>query len=200
MPAMHARATDAILQAAGETYELRAPGPGWFLPSASLRTGAVLTAGAELGQLEQLGRRTLVRVPAGAHGVVVPGGVAGARVAVSYKDVLCALDPAGVGATSTIASAAAAVSADGLVFRAPSSGRFYSRPGPGKPAFVEVGAIVGPGQTVCMLEVMKTFHRVSYGGAGLPERARVVALLVADEADVNQGDALLRLEPADAAS
>jgi hypothetical protein len=37
------------------------------LPSASLRTGAVLTAGAELGQLEQLGRRTLVRVPAGAH-------------------------------------------------------------------------------------------------------------------------------------
>jgi biotin carboxyl carrier protein len=40
---------------------------------------------------------------------------------------------------------------------------------------------------------MKTFHRVTYGGGGLPERARVTAVLVADGADVTSGDPLLVL-------
>jgi acetyl-CoA carboxylase biotin carboxyl carrier protein len=43
--------------------------------------------------------------------------------------------------------------------------------------------------------VMKTFHRVTYGGPEVPPRARVTALLVADGADVNAGDPLLALEP-----
>ena len=33
---------------------------------------------------------------------------------------------------------------------------------------------------------MKTFHRVTYGGADLPARARVREILVADGADVNR--------------
>jgi len=37
---------------------------------------------------------------------------------------------------------------------------------------------------------MKTFHRVTYTG----EPATVVAVLVADGADVNQGDPLLSLD------
>ena len=40
---------------------------------------------------------------------------------------------------------------------------------------------------------MKTFNRVTYGGAGLPERARVEKILVADGDDVNAGDPLLAL-------
>ena len=42
---------------------------------------------------------------------------------------------------------------------------------------------------------MKTFHRVTYGGADVPPRAKVRELLVADGADVNQGDPLLALDP-----
>ncbi|MBL9012811.1 MAG: hypothetical protein JNL83_01465, partial [Myxococcales bacterium] len=53
---------------------------------------------------------------------------------------------------------------------------------------------LAPGATVCLLEVMKTFHRVTYGGAGVPERARVREVLVADGADVTQGDPLLALD------
>ena len=39
---------------------------------------------------------------------------------------------------------------------------------------------------------MKT-ARVAYGGAGLPAEATVVAVLVADEADVAAGEPLLQL-------
>ncbi len=80
----------------------------------------------------------------------------------------------------------------GLAFRAPTSGRYYGRAAPGKPAFVTVGTELAPGATVCLLEVMKTFNRVTYSGA----RVRVTELLVADGADVNAGDPLLALEPA----
>ncbi|MBC8072185.1 MAG: hypothetical protein IAG13_27945, partial [Deltaproteobacteria bacterium] len=82
-----------------------------------------------------------------------------------------------------------------LVFRAPLSGRFYARSSPDKPAFVAVGDEITSGQTVALLEVMKTFNRLSYGGAGLPERARVRAVLVRDEDDVEAGAAILELEP-----
>ena len=57
---------------------------------------------------------------------------------------------------------------------------------------VEAGRELAPGATVCLLEVMMTFHRVTYDGA----RAKVRVLLVADGADVNQGDPLLALDPA----
>jgi biotin carboxyl carrier protein len=92
-------------------------------------------------------------------------------------------------ASSTQASEkqSTAPDAQGLVFRAPLAGRVYFRPAPDKPSFIEVGSTVAAGTTVCLLEVMKSFNRIAYGGASLPERARVVRLLVEDGADVNAG-------------
>ena len=77
------------------------------------------------------------------------------------------------------------------MFRAPTSGRFYGRPTPDKPPFVSVGIELVTGATICLLEVMKTFHRVTYAG----DRARVREILVADGADVDAGAALLALDP-----
>jgi acetyl-CoA carboxylase biotin carboxyl carrier protein len=76
------------------------------------------------------------------------------------------------------------------------SGRFYLRPAPDKPAFAEVGATLTRGQTVCLLEVMKTFNRLALSGDDLPERVKVVAVVPADGEDISRGDVLLRLEPA----
>jgi acetyl-CoA carboxylase biotin carboxyl carrier protein len=123
-------------------------------------------------------------------------GPALARRPVSYGDVLfrIATDVAIAGASAEN-SASAARSTDGLVFRAPTSGRFYGRPSPDKPAFVEAGRELATGATVCLLEVMKTFHRVTFSGHDMPPRAKVREVLVADGADVNQGDALLALDP-----
>ena len=67
-------------------------------------------------------------------------------------------------------------------------------PGPGKPPLIEVGTQVQQGQAVGLIEVMKTFSRLHYGGEGLPSPARVKAILVKDEEDVAAGDALFELE------
>jgi acetyl-CoA carboxylase biotin carboxyl carrier protein len=73
------------------------------------------------------------------------------------------------------------------------SGRFYSRPSPAEPPFVAAGDTVQQGQTVGLLEVMKTFNRLVYGGETLPEQATVEKTVPSDGDDVVRGDVILAL-------
>jgi acetyl-CoA carboxylase biotin carboxyl carrier protein len=166
--------------------ELRAPMPGWF--RATVAADHLVAPGDQIGELVVLGHTSRVLVPARIRGIakLVPSD--GAR-AVGYGDVLLRVVAGGLG-TAEPDAPAEPHSVSGLVFRAPTSGRYYSRPTPEKPAFVTVGGELAPGATVCLLEVMKTFNRVTYSGA----RVRIIELLVADGADVNVGDPLLALE------
>jgi len=60
---------------------------------------------------------------------------------------------------------------EGLVaVRSPMVGTFYLRPSPDQPPFVAVGSAVQPGDTVCLVEVMKMFNTVTAGVAGTVER------------------------------
>lgn len=179
-------------------YYLGSPKPGLFKPLVQATTWC--RPGTLIGTLEVLGAVHELVVPHGATGssansVDDRGGSLEAR-AVGYGDLLVMLDtretPMGVG--GAVEAATGAIAAAGLVFRAPTSGRFYGRPTADKPSFVSVGDQLVQGTTICLLEVMKTFNRVTYGGAGMPERAKVREILVADGSDVTAGDALLALE------
>jgi len=56
---------------------------------------------------------------------------------------------------------------EGLVaIKAPMMGTFYRTPKPGAPPFVEVGAMVGKDDPVCIIEVMKLFNTVKAGVQG----------------------------------
>jgi acetyl-CoA carboxylase biotin carboxyl carrier protein len=185
----------AAARAVGDHVELASPAPGLF--RLAVRRGDLIRSGAVLGELEVLGRLARVIAPEGVRGAVVTVcGEGLARPAVDHGAVLVTVDPRGVAGEAAEAAAASTgpagpgAAAHGRVFRAPTSGRFYGRPGPDKPAFVSAGDTLAPGATICLLEVMKTFHRVTYGG----EPARVREVLIADGADVSAGDALLSLE------
>ena len=166
--------------------QLRAPAPGWFVRR--VLADHLVAPGDVIGELDQLGRIALVVAPR-ITGIakLSPGD---ARRAVSYGDVLMAVEPAGTIGETMAEQKVAAASEHSVVFRAPSSGRYYGRSAPDKPAFVQAGQELVPGATVCLLEVMKTFHRVHYDGT----RARVREVLVTEGADVNAGDPLLALE------
>lgn len=183
---LHAPTIEAI--AHGD--ELCAPAPGVFVPAVD--EGDAVAPGVVLGELAVLGRKRLVVAPANAKRGAATR-IAAAAHAVGYGQPLVAIDASFARATE-VAQVAATEDVGGLVFRAPTSGRFYGRSSPDKPPFVAEGTQLAPGATVCLLEVMKTFHRVTYGGAGLPESARVRAVLVKDGDDVNAGDPLLALE------
>jgi len=62
---------------------------------------------------------------------------------------------------------------EGLVtLRAPMEGTFYARPSPGAEPFVHEGGAVSAGQTVGLVEVMKTFTPIRAAGAGTLRRWR----------------------------
>lgn len=182
------RTRDAIAKPDGETVQLTSPAPGQFRIAVAI--GDVVRPGSVLGELEVLGQRTALVAPAGAHGAVIAVAGTLARPAVAFGGMLVTLDPHAAGTAATAAAATTATAISGPVFRAPTSGRFYGRPGPGKPAFVTAGSELVPNATICLLEVMKTFHRVTYHG----DPARVREVLVEDGADVNAGDPLLALD------
>lgn len=183
---------------AGEDGKLRLLSPAVGLFRGAPDPGALVLPDRAIGLLEILGDAHHVLAPEGASGVVVEGdGPARARRPVAFDELLLTLDPEATTAGRALQTGAEATAAAGgaVVFRAPTSGRFYCRPGPGKPAFIKVGDVVETGQPIGLIEVMKTFSRLQYGGSGLPPRARVRALLRPDETDVSAGEPLLELEP-----
>jgi acetyl-CoA carboxylase biotin carboxyl carrier protein len=80
---------------------------------------------------------------------------------------------------------------DGLVpVTAPLLGTFYRAPAPDAPPFVEVGSLVEPDDTVCIIEVMKLMNNVR---AGI--RGRVARVCAENAALVEFGQTLVLIEP-----
>lgn len=171
---------------------VQAPAPGLY--RGAPERGELVRPGMIIGELEQLGVLHRVRAPEQAQGVIVESTATQARKPVARGTVLLTLDPeALVGAAGLASSDATHTNEGALVYRAPSAGRFFVRPAPDKPAFVEVGQLVTRGQTIGLIEVMKTFTRVHYDDPRLPDRARVIALAVRDQDEIEAGTVLLEL-------
>jgi acetyl-CoA carboxylase biotin carboxyl carrier protein len=176
--------------------ELRCPGVGLWREAPA--RGSLVFPGSLVGRLEVLGILHPLRAPEGTHGLVIGhGGEEGrARRPLGFDDLLLELDPEVAAADAAFETEVERQSqTSGLVFRAPSSGRFYARPAPDKSPFVSLGEVVSAGQIVAILEVMKTFNRIPYGGERLPPKARVVRILPRDGDDLGSGDAIFELEP-----
>jgi acetyl-CoA carboxylase biotin carboxyl carrier protein len=72
---------------------------------------------------------------------------------------------------------------------APMVGTVYLSPAPGSRRFVEVGATVKEGQTLLIIEAMKTMNQIP-----APRSGKVVEILVADGSPVEYGEPLVVVE------
>ena len=72
----------------------------------------------------------------------------------------------------------------------PMVGTAYRSPEPGAPPFVEVGSRVAAGQTLLIIEAMKTMNQIPSPRAGT-----VIAILVEDGQPVEYGEPLAVIEP-----
>ncbi|MEY3544045.1 MAG: acetyl-CoA carboxylase biotin carboxyl carrier protein [Cyanobacteriota bacterium] len=86
--------------------------------------------------------------------------------------------------------AAPAVRSDLVEITAPMVATFYRAPSPGDPAFVELGARINVGQTVCILEAMKLMNELESEVSG-----EVVEILVENGTPVEFGQVLMRVKP-----
>ncbi len=174
---------------------LLSPEVGHF--TCALDRGNLVAPGTLVGRILTLGETVELVTPHGVTGRIVSDKPERVHEPVGYGDVLYELVGLEAAALADAEGETHAESGSALTFDSPYTGRFWQRPSPKDPAFVSVGDVIEAGMTIGLIEVMKTFTRLTYEpGSRLPARARVTALRATDGAEVNEGDALLELEGA----
>lgn len=98
--------------------------------------------------------------------------------------------PAPAPAPAAPAATPAAEVPEGTAIQSPSVGLFWRAPAPGAAPFVEVGARVGAGETVAIVEVMKLMNHVASPVDGV-----VTAILVENGAAVEFGQVIVVVDP-----
>ncbi|ACI54827.1 acetyl-CoA carboxylase, biotin carboxyl carrier protein [Rhizobium leguminosarum bv. trifolii WSM2304] len=97
--------------------------------------------------------------------------------------------PAAAAPAAASAPAAAPARNPANVVSAPMVGTVYMAPAPGARAFIEVGATVKEGQTLIIIEAMKTMNQIPS-----PKSGKVTEILVDDGHPVEYGQALVVIE------
>ena len=179
---------------------VRSPVVGVF--GAAPRVGEVLVGRGRVGRLTTLGRTFDLVLPKGAGGRVAENCLRQRREGVAHGQVLLRLVPVETGGAFEDPATAAQAAAYGLpegafAVTSPTHGVFYLRPGPDAPPYVEPGQVVEGGATLALVEVMKCFTAISYGGEHLPVRAVVVEARAEDGAEVEADQVLFVVRPAD---
>lgn len=174
---------------------IRAPAVGLyrFAP----RVGAILGPGSVVGWLRVLHRDYELLLPADVWGQVGRVAIENKIAPVEYGQVLfnirrCGLEALVGEGGVTVAAPASAVEGS-LQIVSPTDGIFYLRPHPGAEPYVRVNDRVGEGQVLGLVEVMKCFNPIQYGGPDFPEQAEVVEICVADGAEIKSGQVLFRV-------
>ena len=86
-------------------------------------------------------------------------------------------------------TAPAAVERKGDVVKSPMVGTVYLQPQPDAPAFVKVGDTVTAGQTLLIVEAMKTMNPIP-----APRGGKIVEIIVQDAQPVEFGEPLIVIE------
>lgn len=77
-----------------------------------------------------------------------------------------------------------------VIIKSPMIGTFYRSASPDKPAFVNIGDQVSPGEIVCIIEAMKLFNEIESEVQG-----KIVKILVEDSSPVEYDQPLFEVEP-----
>ncbi len=107
----------------------------------------------------------------------------------SAPQMMAAPAPAPAPVVTTAPVAATPAPRAGDLVKSPMVGTVYLQPSPGMDSFVKVGDTVSQGQTLMIIEAMKTMNPVP-----APRSGKVVEILVGDSQPVEFGEPLLVLE------
>lgn len=107
------------------------------------------------------------------------------------RELTVAAAPVAPTASTPAASdeAAPAAEHDGETVPSPMVGTVYLQPQPGSEPFIRVGSVVTEGQTLLIVEAMKTMNPIP-----APRDGKVVKILVADAQPVEFGEPLVVIE------
>jgi acetyl-CoA carboxylase biotin carboxyl carrier protein len=130
---------------------------------------------------------TEIEVERGDLRIKVARSVGGAVAAPAVYAAAPAAAPVGA-AIAPAATAAEPAQREGDVVNSPMVGTVYLQPEPGAQPFIRVGATVNEGQTLLIIEAMKTMNPIP-----APRAGRILEILVADGQPVEFGEPLVSI-------
>jgi acetyl-CoA carboxylase biotin carboxyl carrier protein len=152
----------------------------------------------KLVQLVEKNDVTLIAWQRGSEKVVIRRGGLAAPVAVAAPAIAhaapvaapIAVVPAPAASTPAAPKAEAKTDKPGVVVSSPFVGTFYRAPSPDSPPFVDVGAKVKKGQSLCIVEAMKLMNEIESEVDGI-----VAEIFVQNATPVEFGEQLFRIVP-----
>jgi len=102
-----------------------------------------------------------------------------------------AASPLSTSARPATAATEAAENGESVDVTSPFVGSFFRAPSPDTPPFVEVGSVVRPGQTLCIIEAMKLMNEIESECAGT-----VIEIFAQNGKSVEYGQKLFRIKKA----
>ena len=94
-------------------------------------------------------------------------------------------------APASVSTESAASETNTLEIKSPMVGTFYTAPSPGTKPYITIGAIIKPGDVVCIVEAMKLINEIKAEVSG-----KVVQILVENADSIEFGQTLFTVEPA----
>jgi acetyl-CoA carboxylase biotin carboxyl carrier protein len=119
------------------------------------------------------------------------GAVAGLAAAPAEMAATAAtIGPMGIGSEPAAVMPTIQSDKNWIDITSPMVGTFYRAPAPDEPSFVEIGSVVRPGQTVCIIEAMKLMNELEAEVGG-----EIMEILVENGKPVEFGQPLMRVKP-----
>jgi acetyl-CoA carboxylase biotin carboxyl carrier protein len=155
-----------------------------------LKTLIDLVSESDVSELEITEAEGKVRIVKGSSAsAVAPAPLAYAPMPAPQTVMAIAPAVAAAGAPAPVAAPAAQEEVKGFVVKSPMVGTFYRTASPGAVPFVEVGAQVKEGDTLCIVEAMKILNEISAEQSGA-----ITRILVENGQPVEYGQPLFVIE------
>ena len=143
---------------------------------------------SDIAELELKEGEEQIKITRTTNAVSVPVSVPVAQAAFAAP-AAAPVAPAAAPAVTPAPAQDAAETVSGYVMKSPMVGTFYRRPSPDAQNFVEEGATVKEGATVCIIEAMKMMNQISADKSGVIKK-----ILVADGETVEYDQPLFTIE------
>ena len=143
---------------------------------------------SDIAELELKEGEEQIKITRTTNAVSVPVSVPVAQAAFAAP-AAAPVAPAAAPAVAPAPAQDATETVSGYVMKSPMVGTFYRRPSPDAQNFVEEGATVKEGATVCIIEAMKMMNQISADKAGVIKK-----ILVADGETVEYDQPLFIIE------
>jgi acetyl-CoA carboxylase biotin carboxyl carrier protein len=133
-----------------------------------LKTLIDLVSESNISELEVTEAEGKVRIvkSEGTQVAMTPMTMAQAPMVMAAQAAMVQAQAGGAPVAPTAEAAAPAPVAEGKVVKSPMVGTFYRSSSPGGAPFVELGAVVKAGDTVCIIEAMKILNEIESDQAG----------------------------------